>query len=274
VPGRSPEAAFRAATETAELDLRAKAAGVPMAVILGGARRRRIACNALIRGSSPADVAREIERAGAAGFRCFKLKAVNGGGALDLERVGAARWAAGRDAELRLDFNGSLGRERAAVALSGLAAFAPLTVEQPLAASATLEDWTWLAARAGVALAADESLADATLAAALAELGIGLAIKLATVGGPAAAVALAGTAAGRAWLASSYETSIGVSAALHVACAFADEPSACGLATLDLLEADLASGPRVENGCLALPDAPGLGVELDTDALERYRADR
>jgi L-alanine-DL-glutamate epimerase-like enolase superfamily enzyme len=247
---------------------------VPLAELLGGARRPAIRCNALVRATAPGDVAAEVERGAAAGFRAFKLKACNGGGPVDLERLGAARWAAGREADLRLDFNGSLTLERALTVLPGLAAFAPLTVEQPLRQQTGIEDWRRLFATSGVQLAADESLAETGVAAALAELGVGLAIKLATVGGPLAAVDLAARAAGRAWVASSYETSIGLAAALHAACAFPVDPSACGLATRELLEGDLAGGLRLEGGCLRLPDGPGLGVELDRTALERYRVDR
>ena len=35
---------------------------------------------------------------------------------------------------------------------------------------------------------------------------------------------------------------------------------------------DILSEPlKVEEGCLALPDGPGLGVELNMDGVERHR---
>ena len=41
-----------------------------------------------------------------------------------------------------------------------------------------------------------------------------------------------------------------------------------------LREDDLIVEPiRMEDGCLVVPDAPGLGVELDREALERYRCE-
>jgi hypothetical protein len=43
----------------------------------------------------PADVAREVERLVGAGCREFVLQSVDSGGTLDLERLGAARYAAG-----------------------------------------------------------------------------------------------------------------------------------------------------------------------------------
>ena len=273
IAGRSPAAAMRAAAECARVDLRARAAGLAVSSLLGGARRDRVECNALVAAGPPSEVAREVERAVDAGFRAFKLKAANGGGLLDLERLGAARWAAGPGPELRLDFNGRLTEEQAQAVLPALSAFAPVTFEQPLPADARIGSWSRLGVSPG-RLAADESLADESLAAMLAREGFGLAIKLATVGGPAAAVELGARAVGRAWLSSSYETSIGIAAALHAACVLEKEPAACGLATLGLLENDLAQGLVLEHGHLRLRDGPGLGIELDRELIERYRADR
>ena len=268
--GRPPEAALRAARETAELDLAARAAGMRVADLLGGARRDGVRCSALVGAVKPSEVAIQVERLVADGFSAVKLKAANGGGPIDQERLGAARWAAGHEVELRLDFNGRLSPAEALAVLPGLYAFAPVTFEQPLPAEAPARDWARLGDPG--TLAADESLADNRLATELAGLGVGLAIKLATVGGPRAAATLAAIA-GRAWTGSSYETSIGLAAALHAACAFEREPPACGLATMGLLGADLASGLVIDCGYMRLPAGPGLGVELDREALRRYAAD-
>jgi O-succinylbenzoate synthase len=232
-----------------------------------------VCCTALVEGRRPEAVAAAVERLGAEGFTGFKLKAANAGGQLDLERLGAARWAGGARARLRLDFNGGLSRARAAGALPSLGHLQLELVEQPLPAAAAASEWMTLAAAAGMALAADESLADPVLAAALGAQGTGLAIKLATVGGPRAALALAAAASGPVSIGSSYDTAIGIAAALHVACALARAPVACGLATRRLLESDLATG-LPEHPELGLPAGPGLGVELDLDAVARYRLDR
>jgi L-alanine-DL-glutamate epimerase-like enolase superfamily enzyme len=101
-----------------------------------------------------------------------------------------------------------------------------------------------------------------------------LALKLATVGGPRAALELAAHACGRVTIGSSFETSIGIAAALHAACALRDEPMACGLATGRLLGGDVACGLERDGPWLWLPNSPGLGVELDDRALAAYRLDR
>ncbi|MDX2167841.1 MAG: hypothetical protein SF182_12280, partial [Deltaproteobacteria bacterium] len=74
----SRPAARAAAVETAQLDGLARAAGVPLAALLGGVRRRRIALNALLLEREPAACAAAARRAVANGFRCLKLKLAPG----------------------------------------------------------------------------------------------------------------------------------------------------------------------------------------------------
>ena len=75
-----------------------------------------------------------------------------------------------------------------------------------------------------------------------------------------------------ALITTSIDTGIGTALALHLAATLPDEALAHGLATLDLLEDDLIEEPGlpVVRGMMRLPDTPGLGVELDEEALMRY----
>jgi hypothetical protein len=57
---------------------------------------------ACITARSPVDVAREVEAQLEAGCRRFVLQELDGGGMIDLERLGAARYAAGLQAEVEL----------------------------------------------------------------------------------------------------------------------------------------------------------------------------
>ena len=270
--GGSWPAPVRAAVETAMLDLAGRRMGVPVAGLLGGARRDEVACNLLVGATAPARVAETVEAGAIEGFRVFKLKSAGGPLRLDLERLGAARWAAGHFRALRIDLSGAFPAEAAETRLRALARLRLELIEQPLPAGAQFPAWQRLAGVAAV-LAVDESLADPVLGQALGAAGFGLAIKLGTVGGPAAARDLARGATGPVLLSSSYETSIGIAAALHTACALDAEPLACGLATRRLLAGDVASGLAPCGPRLALPDGPGLGVELDSRALGRYRRD-
>jgi L-alanine-DL-glutamate epimerase-like enolase superfamily enzyme len=52
---------------------------------------------------NPLEVARDVERQAARGCRSFVLRQVAGGGMVDQERLGAARYAAGLQAEVMLE---------------------------------------------------------------------------------------------------------------------------------------------------------------------------
>ena len=57
----------------------------------------------------------------------------------------------------------------------------------------------------------------------------------------------------------------------HLAALVASPRPACGRATADLVEDLLGHGvPDVRHGALRLSEAPGLAVELDHEAIERY----
>jgi hypothetical protein len=58
---------------------------------------------AYITARHPAEVAREVERWHKRGCRSFVLRQVSGGGQLDRERLGAARYAAGIQSQVELD---------------------------------------------------------------------------------------------------------------------------------------------------------------------------
>jgi L-alanine-DL-glutamate epimerase-like enolase superfamily enzyme len=67
------------------------------------------------------------------------------------------------------------------------------------------------------------------------------------------------------------ESSIGSAGLLHVGASLAD--TAWGMCpTSHHLAVDIVKNPvRPEAGMLALPPGPGLGVEIDETAVERYR---
>ncbi|MGI8845957.1 MAG: enolase C-terminal domain-like protein, partial [Thermoleophilaceae bacterium] len=70
-----------------------------------------------------------------------------------------------------------------------------------------------------------------------------------------------------AWLSSTLDGPWGIAAALQLA-AGQRLPLACGLATLDLFDAQLGSSlPAPANGLMAVPQGPGLGVEVSDGAL-------
>lgn len=59
--------------------------------------------SAYIAARRPSDVAAEVDAASREGCRRFVLRRVNGGGMVDLERLGAARYAAGLQSTVELE---------------------------------------------------------------------------------------------------------------------------------------------------------------------------
>jgi hypothetical protein len=62
---------------------------------------------AYITARRPSDVARDVERWRKRGCSSFVLREIDGGGMLDRERLGAARYAAGRQVGVELEGDAS-----------------------------------------------------------------------------------------------------------------------------------------------------------------------
>jgi hypothetical protein len=62
---------------------------------------------AYITAGRPSDVARDVERWRRRGCSSFVLREIDGGGFLDRERLGAARYAAGAQANVELEGDAS-----------------------------------------------------------------------------------------------------------------------------------------------------------------------
>jgi len=256
----SPQA--RDAVKMALFDLVGKLSDVPVWRLLGATTAGPVRCNATISAADPATVAARVRTWAGLGFETFKLKA---GMDDDVAQVLAAREAAGPAAQIRVDANGSWSVD---VAAERLREMAPLELaEQPVA---TLEEMAALRARTDVRLSADESVVtveDADAAAAVCDAAT---VKLAKVGGPLAAMRIAARIP--VYLSSALDGPVGIATAGHVAQAIDDSGFAHGLAT-SLLFADSVATREctIEDGFLHLPPGPGLGVEIDEDAVQRLR---
>jgi L-alanine-DL-glutamate epimerase-like enolase superfamily enzyme len=94
-------------------------------------------------------------------------------------------------------------------------------------------------------------------------------VKLAKVGGPDAALAIARELP--VYLSSALDGPVGIAAAAHVAQAIPETGLAHGLATSLLFSETIGRGAELDGPMLSVSDGPGLGVELDEDALARLR---
>jgi L-alanine-DL-glutamate epimerase-like enolase superfamily enzyme len=257
--GRGASIEALAAVAIAQLDLAGKAAGVPAWRTLGASAARPVECNATLSAGAPEDVARQAAAWADRGFRTFKLKVGMDG---DVEQVAAARSALPAGAKLRVDANGAWSVEEAAARLGEMG---PLELaEQPVATAAELRE---LRPLTDVPLAADESVVTPGDARRLADACRYASVKLAKVGGPGPAAAIARELP--VYQSSALDGPVGIAAAAHVAQAIPDAGLAHGLATALMFSETIGRGAELEGPMLHVPDGPGLGVELDEDALAR-----
>jgi L-alanine-DL-glutamate epimerase-like enolase superfamily enzyme len=272
----------RCAVETALMDLRGRRIGEGLGE---GVRDEAVPCNATLVAGPPDAVAVEAERWARDGFTTFKLKLgaetaknIPQGGfsrTRDVEQVRAVRSTLGPGLRIRVDANEAWDLETAKATLAALEPFEVELAEQPVAG---LEAMAALAANTSIPLAADESVA--TLAEAEEAVTLGACtytgIKLSKVGGPEKALAIADVLP--AYVASALDGPVGIAAAAQVALSLAEtgHPErlhlAHGLATQRLFASTIAAVEcEVHDGMLHLPSGPGLGVEIDEEALQAHR---
>ena len=231
-----------------------------------------VRCNATLVAGEPEAVAADALAWAADGFTTFKLKL---GAGDDVAQVRAVREAVGAEVRIRVDANGAWDLETAQRALADIEPFGIELAEQPVR---SLEEMAELASLAAIPLAADESVASRADAERAASMGACefTGIKLSKVGGPEDAIAIADVLP--AYVSSALDGPVGIAAAAQVArtLAASQHPErldlAHGLATQRLFASTVAAVEcDLRDGLLHLPPGPGLGVEIDEDALAAHR---
>jgi L-alanine-DL-glutamate epimerase-like enolase superfamily enzyme len=228
-----------------------------------------VACNATLVAGEPAAVAEDALRWAAEGYGTFKLKL---GAGDDVGQVEAVRAAVGTEARIRVDANAAWDLETARRTLAELEPLGVELAEQPVG---SLEGMAELAASTAIPLAADESVenrADAERAVSLGACAY-TGIKLSKVGGAEEGRAIA--AALPAYVTSALDGPVGIAAAARLAHEVdggGGPGLAHGLATQRLFASTVASVQcELRDGMLHPPPGPGLGVEIDEDALDAHR---
>jgi O-succinylbenzoate synthase len=233
---------------------------------------RPVPCNATLVAGEPAAVAERALHWQADGYSTFKLKL---GGGEDVAQVRAVREALGPEAQIRIDANGVWDLETATRILAELEPLGVQLAEQPVA---SMEEAAELARRTTIPLAGDESIEsseDAVLAASSGAFRL-TGVKLSKVGGPFAAMEIADRLP--AYVSSALDGPVGIAMGARVAAHIEHHPwpssgaRAHGLATQRLFSSTIASVEcELRGGVLREPEGPGLGVEIDEDALEAHR---
>lgn len=223
-----------------------------------------VAVNALIAAPEPSEVEQAAHDAVEAGFTAVKLKVGAGDPAVDKDRVQAARAGLGPAAELRLDANGAWDQATAIEVLGRVQGCDIAYCEEPVTG---VEAIAALGQRSPIAVAVDESMRSQADAVQALDLGVSnLIVKPQALGGADMALAIAARAheaGARVTVTSFLDSAVGLAHALHAAAvvdASAPDRRAHGLATADLLSADVADLPPVTAGVMSLPPGYGIGV--------------
>ena len=283
--GRDPRASLREAfarcrrtgagapalsgVDTALLDLIGKLAGEPLWRVLGAGSAGTVECNGTLGADDPEAASSLASELTEAGFGTIKVKVGTGE---DRARVEAVRAACGPSLKLRIDANGAWGEREAIAVLADLGAAELELIEQPCR---RIEELAAVRAASGMRIVADESVSDLGEARAAMTVGAidAATLKLSKVGGPTAALEIA--AAVPAYLSSALDSVIGIAAAAHTARAIFPRQFAAGLAhglaTSSLFTDNVGDDTPLRGPSIALTDAPGIGVEVDEDAIGQLR---
>ena len=266
----------KAALDIAAHDLVARAYGVPLHNLLGGAVRTAFPALHVVGSGDPATDAQRAAEGRREGHREYKLKVGMADVATDAEAAAAVREAIGPDAVLGADANQALSVARA-IRFAALVSDADLAyLEQPLPGADT-DGMRRIRRVTSLPLSIDEGLHAVTdiLDLHRAEAIDGVALKVIKTGGvgPTMAALTITDALGLAVNLSGKiaETSIASAALAHIAAA---APTiAWGFAiTNHYLAGDVARNPlEVTDGVLQVPDGPGLGIDVDEQAVAEYR---
>ena len=262
------------AVEMAVLDLIGHATGQRLIDIVARPRRNAVKPMWLLGNKTADEDVAEAHAKQAAGFDFFKLKIGVKPLAKEIAIAFAVREAL-PDTPLCADANCGLTLAAARSYIEKTRKAKLMFVEQPLAYD-DIDGLKKLARGTRVPIGVDEgihSLADIEAHARAGASGVSL--KVIKLGGITAAIA-AGKLCHRLGLsvniaAKIAESSISSAAALHLACAVPKADWGVSLTHFYLAE-DIVRRPLpLKNGLVALPDGPGLGVEVDEAAVERFR---
>jgi L-Ala-D/L-Glu epimerase len=276
--------AARAGLEMALWDLQGKALGRSVIDLIGG-RTREVLTEVIAWGwDDPETLKRKTTEMRSQGITIFKIKT----GDLperDEARVAAVREAAGPDARITVDANqGWLDAKTATRAIKLLEPYDIEFVEQPVRID-DLEAARWVRDHVDVPIALDESVRGPREALACVKAGACdiFVVKLMKTGGILNALkvnAIAEAAGLSIMMGNMGESSLGLAAHFHVNAALAnathcdaDLPTRPGGLLHDIgsgLDGEIRDGVSV----VRIPEGPGLGIEVDEEAIRAQRVAR
>jgi galactonate dehydratase len=266
-------------------DIKGKALGVPVYQLLGGLVRERMKIYSWVGGDRPAELNAGISALRALGLNTFKLNGTTELAMLDsakavdaaVERIAGVRAAFGHDIEFGIDFHGRVAAPMAKPLLRALEPYRPLFVEEPVLAE-QYEIYPRLADMTSIPLAAGERMYSRYEFKRVLEQG-GLAIvqpDLSHAGGISECLRIAA-------MAEAYDVALAPHCPLGpvalAACLQVDFVSYNAVLQEQSMGIHYNQGAELldyvhnrddfsmESGWMLPPPLPGLGVDIDEDAV-------
>jgi L-alanine-DL-glutamate epimerase-like enolase superfamily enzyme len=264
--------------EIALWDIAGKAAGKPIHALLGGARRDRVKAYAsTLMPDKPKDAARAVETQMKAGFKAVKLGwgPLGQSAELDVALVAAAPTAGGDDLDLMIDVGNGWQSARDGIDRARrMEEYNPFWIEEPFWPD-DYAKYAALAAAVSTPIAGGEeetTLADFERLVEKGNVEI-LQPDVTRAGGISECLRVADYARrqGRRCVLHAWSTGIIKAATLQVLAAMeeAEYMEYC-VQTTDLNQRLVAERFPLKDGYVAIPNGPGLGIELDEAALKEF----
>lgn len=263
--------------ELAVADLLCKQQGIALHTFLGGARQSSVRFNGWIGELPAAAAAAEAARWLAAGFKSAKIK-VGSGVDADAERVAAVRAAVGDAMELRIDANEQYEVEGALALCDAVRGFDLQLFEQPVR-KADLAGLRQIRERGGIAIMADESIGDheSLVRVIKAECADFVKFGIEQAGGLMRARAMLETAkAAGLPVVLGHGFGLDLSTMAEIMLGATSDNVVAGLECVGPLKVtDTVVTQRLDlsAGFMAVPEGPGLGLEVDESKLAQYQFD-
>ena len=266
-------------------DIKGKFFNTPVYQLMGGACRDNMRVYSWIGGDRPSDVGTAALEKKNAGFTAIKMNATEELQMIDtydkvdavLERVAAIRESCGKYFGIAIDFHGRIMAGMASRLIDAIAPYYPMFVEEPVLPE-NVEVMASIAAKTSVPIATGERAID------LREFEVLMARHacqyvrpdVCAVGGITTSKKICALAEAHDVLVIPHNPlgPVSTAACLQICASIPnlgiqELPGFC----LNGAEDKMVKEPlRFENGCMLIPEAPGIGIELADDAEELYPA--
>jgi L-Ala-D/L-Glu epimerase len=270
----SGEPSIKAAVEMAIWDICGKLTGQPVRCLLGN-YRETFETDLTVYLDEPQLMAEKAWSVVERGFKTVKVK-LGESVRLDIQRMHVVRERVGNDVTLRVDANQGWTPNEAARALKAIDKYNVQFCEQPV------PYWDWEGMKfvrdnSPIPIMADESVHsphDAIEAVRRGAVDM-INIKLMKTGGILQTLwvaQIADAADMKCMLGCMNETRVGLTAAAHVICSQRNVLYADLDAFTEHKVDPVIGGMQVKDGIVRLPDAPGLGLDIDPEWLKTLRA--